>query len=208
MEEITYRGIKFRRYPDSDNRTERVYFTPGTADRLNGVGRLHQEIYKDHYGPIPDGYHVHHIDDDPLNNSPENLAIVPDSEHVADHSRRWHATNPQESQAHMDHMQKLAAAWHRSDEGRAWHREHGKRTWENRPAVSKQCDSCGSTFVDKTLGNKARFCSNKCKTRWRRAVGLDRVERICAICGSEFTTNKYGKARTCSRSCRYRLRSL
>jgi hypothetical protein len=59
-EKIIYKGIVFRRYPNSKKRTERVYFVPSVEKRQAGIGRLHQEIYKDNFGPIPEGFVVHH----------------------------------------------------------------------------------------------------------------------------------------------------
>ena len=71
---IRYKGIRYRRYPDSDKRAERSYYVPGIGDRQKyGLGRLHEEIWKDNNGPIPEGGHVHHEDHDPLNNDPSNL---------------------------------------------------------------------------------------------------------------------------------------
>lgn len=59
------------------------------------------------------------------------------------------------------------------------------------------CDQCGIEYY----AEKGRFCSNACKSKWRRNNGLDNVMRKCVVCGSEFVTNKYSDTVTCSRSC-------
>lgn len=50
----------------------------------------HKKVYREHYGPIPKepngrSYHIHHIDGDHSNNSPENLQAVTAKEHRAIH---------------------------------------------------------------------------------------------------------------------------
>jgi len=55
---IVHNGTKFRRYPESKRRNDRVYFTPGIADRQRGVRRLHEELWIEHHGPIPAGHIV------------------------------------------------------------------------------------------------------------------------------------------------------
>lgn len=59
------------------------------------------------------------------------------------------------------------------------------------------CDQCGKMFI----AEKGRFCSNNCKSQWRRDNGLDNEVRTCKVCGKEFITSKYSKAVTCSKTC-------
>lgn len=46
---------------------------------------LHREIYEMNVGQVPLGYHVHHIDKDPTNNSLQNLIAIPAEFHEALH---------------------------------------------------------------------------------------------------------------------------
>ena len=55
----------------------------------NHKGNPYREIYVEHYGPIPKGYHVHHIDHNPLNNDPKNLVAVSPEEHAKLHGDDW-----------------------------------------------------------------------------------------------------------------------
>ena len=57
-----------------------------TADREGRACSVHRGCYEAHCGEIPDGYVVHHIDKDRLNNAIENLACMTHGEHMTLHS--------------------------------------------------------------------------------------------------------------------------
>ena len=42
---------------------------------------LHRLIYEDAFGPIPDGFHIHHRDGDKSNLNPNNLLLLSKSNH-------------------------------------------------------------------------------------------------------------------------------
>lgn len=205
-ETIIYRGIKFRRYPDSNNESHRRYFVPGIHDKQNGVDYLHREIWRDHHdrAEIPDGYHVHHINHDYSDNRPENLMLVDGREHVTYHARLDYQDPEYRRRAldNLDRIRPLTKQWHASDEGREWHSKHwagslGKAFVER----TGMCEFCGDEYTTSNSHKRDRFCSNKCKAAWRRASGVDDEQRTCAYCGKEFTCNKYSKVKTCSRAC-------
>ena len=194
-ESVRFDGVTFRRYPDSERWSDRSYFRPSGN---SGREALHREVYKAHHGPIPDGWHVHHIDGDPGNNDPDNLAALPASAHHEHHGHDRPSVPPSaEALA-------LAAEWHRSPEGRAWHREHAKALWETRQARTIACEQCGTEFDDISL--HAKFCSNNCKSAARRASGVDDEGRLCGACGETFRVNRYAKAKCCTKSCAWVLR--
>ena len=47
--------------------------------------KIHRKIFIKHYGPIPQGYDIHHIDGDHSNNAPSNLKAVSLQEHFDIH---------------------------------------------------------------------------------------------------------------------------
>ena len=186
-------GIKFK----LDNKGYYLGFRYG--NRI----RLHRYIWEKHNGKIPKGYDIHHIDGNRLNNDISNLIMLTPSEH-----HKLHANNMTEEQKavrdrNLDlYARPKACEWHGSEEGRGWHKEHGKKVAKKLKDVKikKVCRCCGKEFYDNGF-NGASFCSNKCKSKWRRDAGLDNEKRICIICGKEFTVNKYSKIKTCSASC-------
>ena len=203
VESVVCNGITFRRYPDSERASDRYYFRPHAGHIRNGIEALHREVWKSVHGPIPEGHHIHHVDHDAGNNDPSNLVCIPDAEH-----RAHHGDDPlsDAQRAHLDRVRGLAAEWHRSPEGRAWHVEHGRRTYADRRPEPFECQQCGRTYESRNRGDGTRFCSNKCKAAWRRASGVDDVQRICERCSAEFTINKYKRTRYCSQSCGARSR--
>lgn len=202
-ETVIWDGIRFRRYPKSKRRTDRLYFTPGGSDRQRGVKRLHEEVWRKAHGEIPRGHHVHHRDGDPLNNALANLECLPGAEHLSHHGKSSRWTKSQENQELLRRIRPLAAKWHRSKAGREWHRKHSREIWEDPKVRKLSCDQCGKGF-ESTAG-RARFCSNACKTRFRFISGVDNERRTCAICGGPFECNRFLRKRTCSRACGARL---
>lgn len=57
------------------------YYIISSSKEGNRGKQLHRLIYEDHYGPIPKGMQIHHIDGDTTNNSISNLQMVSISEH-------------------------------------------------------------------------------------------------------------------------------
>lgn len=182
-------GIKFYR-------TAQGYYSSAKSKRL------HVYIWEKANGAVPDGYDIHHIDHDKDNNSLENLECIPRKKHHADHMRERDIEQMREN---LDkNVRPLASKWHGSEEGRAWHKDLYQRSLADKwgETITRNCDVCGKPYETSVLTRgHSRFCSNNCKSAWRRKQGLDLEERICIICGKPFMTNKYLKAKTCGREC-------
>lgn len=196
-----YRFIEFdgiRWYPD-----KRGYWMGHPKGKKSPM-RLHQYVWEYYNGPIPDGYHVHHKDFNPDNNEIENLELITKHEHLCYHSnlqdKVWARNNM------LTKAIPAAKEWHKSEAGKAWHSKHGKESMavrlENK--VTKTCQFCGKEYeVPEMMAEGSRFCSNNCKSAWRRKVGLDNIEYPCEHCGKPIWTNKYAPKRFCSDECRH-----
>jgi len=193
-ETITFNGIKFRRYPNSDNMADRRYYRPNASKIGNGIEALHREVWKHHNGEIPDDCHIHHVDGDPTNNDIDNLECVTPEEHAARHPEN--NLTAEDIRAGME----AAKEWHKSEEGSEWHSEHWEESIGNlfEEPKTKDCEQCGDVFEHYTY---ARFCSNACKAKHRRESGVDDEVRECEACRQDFTVNKYRNTKTCSRAC-------
>lgn len=190
---IYFDGLKFTR----DDKTG--YYLNSTIRK-----RLHRYVWEYHNGEIPKGYHVHHADHDKSNNDISNLVLVNPSEHASYHGDIRAETEREKIIENLDkNARPKASEWHRSEEGREWHKKLYEETKEKlHEKTELTCEQCGDTFEGI---KRSRFCSNKCKAKWRRDSGIDDEVRNCEYCGKEFTVNKYSKAKCCSRTCSNRL---
>ncbi len=171
--------------------------------------RLHRVVYEQCNGPIPDGHHVHHVDHDRGNNEPENLIALSPGDHQRLHGEEM-SDEHREKLADNLRQNAIPAAveWHKSEAGRVWHLKHYAETADAMHARQwMTCACCGAEFCGAANGT-ARFCSNACKSAWRRKAGIDNEIRKCEFCGGEFVANKYADTQTCSRSCANRLRAV
>lgn len=204
VERMEWNGRKYRRYPESKCRTDRVYWH--RSKRTGGIAYLHRDVWEHHNGPIPNGFHIHHVDGDTSNNAIDNLECVTPKQHIGER-HKWDDERKRKQAAHLDSIRDATKAWHRSPEGVEVHRRVGAMAYDSFKPTPKPCDHCSTVFHPRAIGNRDRFCSNACKSAWRRASGADNESRVCAICCAAFDANKYSKSRTCSRSCGNRARS-
>lgn len=193
-------GYKFRR----DAKTG--YYLANKPTYMGHRERLHVYVWRKHNGPIPAGYHVHHVDEDKSNNDIENLRCIPQKQHMEHHSREY------AERAHdaicrnlIENVRPKASEWHKSEAGRAWHSKQAKINAALMAEKEFVCQYCGKHFFKKPLGEN-KFCSNNCKSAWRRKSGVDNETRICANCGKEFRCNKYSTIKYCSRECATQFR--
>lgn len=207
-EKIIYKGVPYRRYPNSEKWSDRNYFACSyeTAKRKGIDQYLHRQIWREHHGEIPEGYHIHHLDDNPLNNDIENLECIPNGEHQKLHAQLWSEERLTKAREHMLSKVIPAAAKRIIPESELQQRsENSKRMWADASPKQQICEYCGKEFEAPPFG-VAKYCSGNCKTADRRKSGVDNETRICAICGNQFTVDKYAKTQTCSRRCAWKLR--
>lgn len=109
--------------------------------------QLHRDVWESANGrPIPDGWHVHHEDEDKSNNDPSNLRAMPAGEHARLHGpdRGWSKWTPEQRS------------------------EQRKQDWARREPTSRVCRNCGGEYL--STGQRATYCSVDC----REAYNADR----------------------------------
>ena len=165
--------------------------------------RAHSWVWQNHYGKPPKGYHIHHINEDKSDNRIENLELMKGFRHLGYHmvKRMISPEYKQKCQKQMETIRPLTKEWHRSEEGRAWHTFHALRHKFGKGKPQEyECSQCAKKFISSKLSN-TRFCSNACKSKYRRENKIDHIKKVCLICKNEFLINKYAKTITCSRKC-------
>ncbi len=208
---VTYSEDKKHAYFNGETftRDERTGYYLTTRNNERVGRRLHRVVWEYYNCPIPKGYHIHHIDKNKGNNDISNLKLITAKEHnqlhaseLTEEEREWRRNNLEKN------ARPKASEWHSSDDGRNWHKLHYEKTKEKLHGKEKfVCEICGKEFIATDNGQN-RFCSNTCKSAWRRKNKCDNEKRICVICGKEFETNKYKKTKCCSRKCAAILRNL
>ena len=201
-EAIEFNGIIFRRYPKSKRWADAMYFRPHAMHIKNGVEALHREIWKSVNGPIPEGYHIHHKDGNPLNNDISNLDCMPGPEHMSKHGPDT------KSEEHRDQLRRRLEdarqdgknhEWLRTDAGRAKMRQNAVEQWENKPLTTKICEMCGKEYQT-PFPTRSKYCSPACETK-KRNTTVYLEERICPQCGKPFTVARHSRQIRCSREC-------
>lgn len=137
-----------------------AYYLCGRYFQRDGV-RLHRVVWEQKNGrPVPEGFHVHHRDEDRSNNAADNLKLMEGPEH-----HRHHASNPNEAQraARSRNAREHATPANRliPVEKRA---AAAKAGWEGREAVEMPCMECGKEFPT-FRPTVAKFCSPACSQR-------------------------------------------
>lgn len=146
-ESVVFNGIQFRRYPQSKRLSDRRYFRADGRLRKQGINYLHRAVWEFYNGKIPEGYHVHHKNENTLDNRIENLELLPGKSHLQYHAEELagDAEYMARVKANLDRQREKASEWHKSEVGREWHREHGRETarkQEELPRFECICQMC------------------------------------------------------------------
>lgn len=190
-------GYSFRR----DKKTN--YFLSSKSIGKKRI-RLHIYIWTRANGEIAKGMQVHHVDGNKLNNNLDNLSIMTASEHLKHHRSILNEDQKQTMKKNLlMYAVPASKEWHGSEAGRKWHSEHAKKVFGNMELIEYICTQCDSKFLSKKKYKDSdnRFCTNACKSAFRRDAGYDDITKVCTICGGEFIDNKYRKTKKC-KSCR------
>lgn len=188
-------------------RDERTgYYLCSTKNSEGVRKRMHVYVWEFYNGPVPEGYHVHHIDEDKSNNDISNLKLMLGSAHVSMHGKEMAENHYDEMINNLNiNARPKANEWHRSENGREWHKMHYETMKERLyRTMHFSCENCGKQFSSTQVNS--RFCSNNCKSAWRRKSGVDDIVKICEDCGGEYHANKYAGTKYCS-ICRNRKHS-
>jgi len=179
----------------------RKYLTCGSS-RYIYSRYLHRQIWFDNYGKIPDGYSVHHKDENRFNNDISNLEILTHVDHCKLHMAKRVKENPEQFKKLAKIGREYAKEWHKTKEGNEWHIKQAKKyNFGNFIYGDRECDYCGKKYIQRQAVSK--FCCNNCKAAFRRESGVDNVEAKCYTCKQKFIKNKYQSVKYCSKCKRW-----
>ena len=144
----TYRLYKGQRYfRRTDKKTSK-----------SGIKYLHRAVWEYHYGQIPNGLMIDHINRDKADNRIENLRLVTAKENRMN-------VDPEVNQKSRERM----IAYNSQDYGKWWQDEEKKKkraerlslSWKKREAFEKKCLYCGKVFTARH--KSASYCSKECR---------------------------------------------
>lgn len=155
--------------------------------------RLHRRIWKDAYGEIPEGCHIHHKNGDSTDNRLENLECIGKREHHLMHFDR----EKQLGILHSKEISEKAHRWHKTKGAKKLLGNASKKQWKNRKPIRRICTVCSIEFETLNFAG-TKYCSQKCRTKAGYWASL--VEMKCVICGSTYKAQK-NRGKTCSPKC-------
>lgn len=171
MEWVVYAGRRWHR--------RNAYFSTAfrNPDGSQRTELLHRRVWADAHGAIPDGYVVHHKDDNPKNNEIENLELMERSAHNSMHKRgRLPATHRlqvfvcRHCGSIVERVQMSDGRWCSGRCKDAGRYAAGYRSPQRRALAAARaklvCCECGSSLNAKN--SRARFCSSRCAKRTQR----------------------------------------
>ncbi|MBN9119740.1 MAG: HNH endonuclease [Planctomycetes bacterium] len=205
----SYRQVKDLRAGDSLNpfhskvrrpkkvRTKRRFVFTGRGWRVQ-----YRWIWGAEFGAQPDGFHIHHRDFDSLNDTFDNLQLMPEEEHEALHRDQMLGDNNPARRCMTD-------AW-RANISAAVSGEKNPHYGvpQSAAARAKMRAASAKRWADPAERAKAADAAKRA-TDGARAAGhrigrppKERVQRCCAVCRQNFMTPREGQL-FCSKACRY-----
>ncbi|MBR1807161.1 MAG: HNH endonuclease [Selenomonadaceae bacterium] len=161
-------------------------------------GEIHRAVWLYCYGEIPDGYQIHHIDENIANNDISNLQCLTKEEH-----QRLHSLTVHQHTCVFCGEKFLSSALTKTVKfcsEKCHSAYHARRSRETRI-----CVVCGKEFsAYKYFPTKTCSLSCRGKLIWQKRDKPSK-EKKCAVCGKPFITGSHPEKKTCSEECARKL---
>ena len=150
---IEWNGKRWHSYGGYYERTDK-------SVRPKRTVRLHRAVWEHHNGPIPDGWHVHHLNEDKRDNSIANLACMPHGAHSQEHRvlqrdrSGWRKPEPfcvSCADCGSDLLRRIRQSEYVCRRCQQIRADRRRESW-------RDCQECGKPFQSRA-GN---FCSQRC----------------------------------------------
>ena len=183
----------------------------------------YRRIYRENFGEIPKGWHVHHKDGDPLNNNPNNLIALSPEDHSEIHDQEfvkwasmggriswekklgWFSPNAKKPESRKGIPMPEGFGERQSERlkkefanGRmSWHHNYSKEEVSKRISAGDP----GKSTRGKVAWNRGKTFSNSEEAKMNKSrAALDRKKTPCGKCGKVLDAGnmkKHIKANKC-----------
>ena len=194
---VLYRGVKYIQ--------RNGYYKRARDFSKDKPCNLHRAVWMDHFGPIPEKHHIHHMDRNRGNNHIENLQCLPAFTHLSRAAKGNKWLKSKENKEHLKVIREKAHDWHKTSEGRAFLSQNKKDSWQRRKKTPCKCSYCGKEF-EASFPSRAKYCHHNCRENARKKSGIENENRKCVTCSKYFVINKYCRTKTCCRECAYSMK--
>lgn len=164
-----FNGVKYKK-------NERGYYVTKSLPRR----KMHRDVWEFYKGPIPEGYVVHHKDEDKGNNEISNLQCISASLHAKLHSA-FKTKNPKAQYTKPKYTKLVGAVYDKEN----------------------TCAICEQKFKICKYTKTQKYCSRTCANKAKH--DKYKIEHTCAVCRSVFLGRNWVVRKTCSAECRKKL---
>ena len=198
MEEVIYNNVVYYRKPNHHDIRCKYFRRRGRCRDKTVERYLHRQVWVDHFGKIPEGFHIHHKNHDVTNNLIDNLECISRAKHFEEHkAERLNWAFSKENKANLDKGRIHGINWMKTDMGR----DHAKKLGiiqKEKSKKIKQCVVCLTSFEAYDLIKVAMYCSNDCL---KIAAKGKKKTIVCEICHKSIEINRYSKSTCCYGKC-------
>lgn len=153
---VVFNGRTYRRYPYGKHPAHRKYFR--CSDRY-----LHRDVWEVFRGPIPFGYHVHHLHDNDFNTMDvQRLGCISNSEHGV-----FHAAAISSVDRACGNIFNTRTIRHHDKYCSNACKSAGRRN-EGKDIETRTCTECHNYFQCNKYRRADSLCSRSCKMRRQR----------------------------------------
>lgn len=167
---------------------------------------LNREIFAYYYGEIPEGYEIHHKNENKTDNDISNLQMLTKSEHMFLHSQNKAVLTEFTCKecGKIFYANKTVKNYFCSPKCRSAWRRHNRID-----DIEKPCSYCGKIFTSNKYDN-SDYCSSACANRAKsnHKVLHKKTFFKCQVCGKIYKSQNNGHNKFCSNHCKNKNRRL
>lgn len=187
---------------ENRQRFESVVYRKKSSGHYSQYTPIHREVWRYYFGEIPEGYEIHHVDEDKANNAISNLQCLSKADHNRIHLSRLRKTAKQ-----TEHVCEYCGKIYLQDNfgiRKFCTVECAQKAQAENRVIEKTCEVCGAIF--QTNDSRVKCCSVSCGNKLGHSLRGTSKEKTCPICGKIFTPQR-ARQQCCSKTCGYKFRN-